>query len=85
MADELFHIAHYNVIAKEIRELFEVDNDADNISYIQAERTILTSLALNLCRRFKVDNPRFDPIWFLTACSPDNDLYPLSELWRDGE
>jgi hypothetical protein len=85
---ELFHRAHYNALAKEIRELFPIDEHILDSELYETRtrlihyRTCLTELALSLCKRFKEDNPRFDPIKFLEACSPDNDLYPLAELYE---
>jgi hypothetical protein len=43
----------------------------------------LVNLALSFAKRFKEDNPKFDPLKFLDACSPDPDIYPISELWED--
>jgi hypothetical protein len=40
-------------------------------------------MALVLAKRFEKDNPLFDPIAFLDACSPDVERYPLSELWNN--
>lgn len=83
---------HHNAIAKEIRELFPVDDPdtrfsigdyvgikVDNMKY----RAILSTLALNFAKRFSKDNPHFKPLEFLNACSPRPDLYPLSELWEE--
>lgn len=86
-----FHVAHYNAIAKEIRGIFPAKEPErpDSVAGRKMhelnliERGILTILALNLCKRFQADNPAFDPIKFLDACSPNTDLYPLSELWEN--
>lgn len=96
MADRktpLWHAAHFNALAKEIRELFPIGNDGLEIPYNQIERTILSTLALNLAKRFQAEREEvrasggqcydFDPVRFLDACSPNTDLYPLSELWED--
>lgn len=49
-----------------------------------AERTALTRLALSFAHRFNDKNiPFFDPLRFLDACSPNTDLYPLSEMWEE--
>lgn len=86
----LFHKAHYNIIAAQIKDVFPIDVPdvrfsigdyvgikVENMKY----RAILSTLALNLAKRFEEDNSKFDPLKFLDACSPDVDLYPLSELW----
>lgn len=89
---------HYNAIAKEIREslsnCLEFHNNwselkgYDNKGKYYATEALVV-LALNLCKRFKEDSDaategyQFDPIKFLTACSPDPDLYPLQELWEE--
>lgn len=88
----LWHAAHYNALAKEIRELSPLAPDFVGLGSNAAEirrknieqQAILTTLALNLCHRFVEDNPNFDPLNFLEKCSPDNDRYPLTELWEDG-
>jgi hypothetical protein len=88
---------HYNAIAKEIRELFPTyDSSTDGMYeseesswHVQrkkenmARRGVLSALALSLAHRFKEDNERFDVMKFLTACSPDNDRFPITELWED--
>lgn len=81
---------HYNALAKEIREIFPVRQPINSSLEGQKtdiaqmiERAILSVFAINLCKRFKEDNPDFDPIKWLDQCSPDTDLYPLSELWED--
>lgn len=87
----LFHQAHYNIIAAQIKNLFPIDDPdvrfsigdyvgikVENMKY----RAILCQLAVNLAKRFLEDNPDFDPLKFLDACSPNTDLYPLSELWE---
>jgi hypothetical protein len=88
---ELFHRAHYNALAKEVRDHFPTKTDgivgslqhAHSHSQNTIVRGSMADFALSLCKRFKEDNPRFDPIKFLEACSPDNDLYPLAELWEE--
>ena len=88
-----FSAQHYNAISKEIRELFNTDwADADDMNTskdliarnnARLQRGTLAALALNLAKRFNTDNERFDPHKFLDACSPNTDLYPLSELWEE--
>ena len=83
---------HYNAIASEIRAHFPVEwSEHDRFEIPMSEsmqnkanlqRGVLVSLSLDLARRFKDDNEEFDPIKFLDACSPNVDLYPLSELWE---
>lgn len=84
----LFHRAHYNLIAKQIREsaapyLELYRSDGQNRKHAYSAVHGLTSFALNLAKRLLQDNPNFDPITFLDGCSPDKYLYPLSELWED--
>lgn len=82
----IFSTQHYNAIAKEIREIFPITqypDDRGREEFLAYGRTWLMDLALNLAKRFKKDNPRFDPLKFLDACSPNSELYPLSELWKD--
>ena len=70
---KLFHRAHYNIIAKVIRD-----------EYTRSPVGINHKLLLSLAAELKSDNPRFDPIKFLDACSPDPDVFPFSELWERG-
>jgi len=79
----LFHTAHYNIIAAQIRKRYEAATHIGEGGN-EAERT-LEELALSLSKRFKEDNERFDPLMFLDACSPDPDIYPLSELWEEND
>jgi hypothetical protein len=90
--EPLFHRAHYNAIAKEIREPLKIEMDfyTPEFESMRKERkaryyavAALVNLALSFAKRFKEDNPKFDPLKFLDACSPDPDIYPISELWED--
>lgn len=76
---------HHNIVAKRIRERFPTGSDYEmgEVPYNKIERAILSTLALDFAAWFKKDNDRFDPIKFLDACSPDTELYPLSELWEE--
>lgn len=47
----------------------------------QAARLALVNLALDMAKRFQADNEDFKPLIFLDRCSPNPELYPLSELW----
>lgn len=91
---------HYNAIAHDIRELFPIDPVDAFLSQDEFKRErdknmikrgTLTALALSLAVRFKQDSDEaeqglpFNPIKFMDACSPDTDLYPLSELWENYE
>jgi hypothetical protein len=88
MASVLFHRAHHNIIAKQLREMYGeltgTDSPGENSMAFLAQRT-LEEIALRLAKRFQEDNPLFDPLRFLDACSPDPDLYPLSELWGEND
>lgn len=93
-------VYHYNAIALEIRELFPLDPVDAFLSEHEykierdknmIKRGVLSALALSMAVRFKADSDAaeeglaFNPIRFLDACSPDTDLYPLSELWENYE
>jgi hypothetical protein len=73
------HAAQYNLVAKKLRDNFPTYNT----ELAMAERTIISRLALDFAKSFQADNPNFDPYTFLDRCSPDADLYPLSELWEE--
>lgn len=79
---------HANVIAKEIRELFPT-YDPQNEAMVgaksinMAQRGILSALALSLAHRFKEEHPNVDYMRFLEHCSPDNDRFPITELWEE--
>ena len=77
-----FAAQHYNIIAAQFRLAFEaylaLDNKKERVTRISA----IVDLALAMAKRFREDNPRFNPHKFLDACSGDVDLYPLSELWE---
>lgn len=82
-----FSQQHYNAIAKDIREEFESYGLGSNVSFVPNKTELLTrsdtlvKLALRLAKRFQRDNENFKPLIFLDACSPNPDVYPLSELW----
>jgi hypothetical protein len=78
---ELFHRAHYNIIAAQIRRNFG-KYDGNTPGAVTA-RAALTDLALSMAKRLKEDNPAFDPVVFLDQSTPNPLLYPLSELWED--
>jgi hypothetical protein len=80
-----FHAMFYNFVAKRIRENFDLGWPGETgvqrvIS--TANRAVLSDLAMDFAKRFADDNPAFDPIKFLDACSPDSELYPMGELWN---
>ena len=85
----LFHRAHYNAIAKDIRIEFGLaatgfesyaPNDKAAVVY-HAKASAFCDLAITFAKRFQEDNSEFDPVTFLNQCSPDEDKYPLGELW----
>ena len=85
MAKELFHRGHYNILAKQFKDNFElIENSPYNSRGEQftASGACIT-LLMNITSRLKEDNPRFNPRKFLDACSPNTDTFPLSELWED--
>jgi hypothetical protein len=95
MAAPKFGPQHYNAIAKDIREELTTALDFYKFGYsdyVGKKNTThgrnyygveaLVKLALRFARRFEADNERFDPLKFLDQCSPNDELYPLSELWE---
>ncbi len=74
---------HFNAIAKEIRELFPNEDGPSNKTANMVRRGAYAALALSLAHRFRKDNPKFDVMKFLGACSPDNERFPITELWED--
>lgn len=82
---------HYNAVAKEIRDLFPIHDPEGYRDEGNIRRATLSTLALSFAVRFKQDSDEaeegyvFDPVRFLDACSPNTDLYPLSELWENYE
>lgn len=69
----------YNFVAKRIREQFpSLENDAEQ----KIQRGTLCNLAIECAKGFLRDNPRFEPLKFLEACSPDPHNYPIQELWQ---
>jgi hypothetical protein len=74
----MFHKGHYNILAAVVERELEGKQFEEN-----RERNTLYDLAISLARRLQKDNPLFDPIRFLDACSPDPERYPISELWED--
>lgn len=94
MSQPKFQRQHYTALAKDIREelaeRIERRNgySIDKADYgLRKEETAAISAIVNLtlkfARRFEEDNSEFEPLTFLHACSPDNDLYPLTELWEE--
>lgn len=74
-----FHARDYNFVAKRIREVFPMEQGERSM----IERSILCILAMKFAHAYLEDNRLFDPLKFLDQCSPDAELYPLSELWGD--
>lgn len=85
-----FDRQHYNALAKLFRENFpqeikpeDMVNPLENLNKrIKREQHVL--MIVELAEYFVKGDPGFKPLKFLDACSPDTDVYPLSELW-DGE
>lgn len=84
----LFHRAHYNILAAQIKRqlepLFTAFGTPANWATDSCQwriRNAFVDYTLKLTQRLLEDNPNFRPLAFLDACSPDPDLYPLSELW----
>ena len=86
--DQLFHRGHYNIIAKQIREQFRRHTTEGALgTYTHASgipaRAALVDLAISMAKRLKQDNPAFDHMKFLEACSPNPEWYPFTEFWED--
>jgi hypothetical protein len=81
-----FHALHYNFVAKRIRDNFPgvYDYGDSRAEYLSVSDAIVR-LAIDFAKHFKEDNPAFDPLMFLDACSPNAEELPLSELWEDDE
>src|SRR5580765_6179720 len=89
-----FNQLHYNFVAKRLRLNFERYLD-DNEYSIRDNSTrnkvrnaccsVVVNIAMDFAESFREDNPSFDPLVFLDQCSPNTDMYPLSELWESGE
>jgi hypothetical protein len=71
----------YNFVAKRIREEFPTDHENDTITLVK--RGTLVDLSLRCALGFLRNNPNFQPLEFLEACSPDKDKWPIQELWED--
>ena len=75
----------HNLVAARIREQFptgSIFSDKKQREQEMIERSILAQLAIKFAESFSKDNPNFDPLKFMDACSPDTVNYPLSELWE---
>jgi hypothetical protein len=88
---KMFHRGHWEVIAARFREQLEpileaqanYEEKTGTLSkYFHGQSTSLVNLALSLANRFALDNYEFSAEVFLDRCSPDPELYPLSELWE---
>lgn len=85
----VFHRAHYNILAAQIRHGLEKHHAPYLLTKIRdpqihlGARNALIELALSLAKRLQEDSSEFDPVRFLDACSPDPEQYPLSELWEE--
>jgi len=75
----MMHAQTYNFVAKRIREDFPTNPENDTI--VLVKRGTLVELALRCAYGFMQDNPEFNVMRFLEQCSPDNDRYPITELW----
>lgn len=87
---QMFHAGHYNVIAGRFKRALEPYTVLYDLPVLGEEttsdkllhaRVALVDLALDMAYRLQADNELFDPIRFLTACSPDPVNLPLHELW----
>jgi hypothetical protein len=78
-----FNRLHYNFVAKRIREIFPMGDTEEDRVYGTVERVTLSKLAINFAKAFQKDDPDFDAVKFLNACSPDTGVYPLGDLWEE--
>lgn len=81
----LFHRGHYNILAKQFREHLKPYMGPEHNQELLAIRGAMLLLILGITTRLVEDNPDFNPLAFLDKCSPDPDVYPLSELWEAAE
>lgn len=82
---KLFHAGHYEIIAARFREAFEPFVMGNNVNGENSrELTALANLALSLTRRFELDNSDFDPVRFLSRCSPDPTTFQIVYEPKDG-
>ena len=80
----------YNLVAKVLRENFpdtrggisNVVSERDRCIMME-QRAQTTRIALAFAYKFDEDFEDFEPLTFLERCSPNNDLYPLTEIWED--
>jgi hypothetical protein len=80
-----FDRQHYNALAK----LFRI-NIGNLSSAYNSDRCdkwddgyhALQDFAVECAKYFQLGDPRFDPIRFLDACTPEEDNNNLSELWE---
>lgn len=77
-----FSAKDYNFVAKRFRENYPAEYDISTKEDVLLQRTMFCVLILDFAEAFEKDNPRFDPLKFLDACSPDVYVFPLSELWE---
>lgn len=70
----------HNTVAKVMREEWPAHHV--NNAQVRAATHTHVSICLNFAKRFAEDDATFDPVAFLDKCSPDPELYPLSELWE---
>lgn len=84
-----FDRQHYNSLAKISRETFPIDiphdqmqNPLENLN-VRIKREQHVFLLLEMAKYFIITDELFDPHLFLDQCSPDVDVYPLSELWEE--
>ena len=71
----------WNLTAKILRNAYPTGKFADDAETYRERRTI-ERIALSFAERFTQDEG-FNPLDFLDKCSPDTDLYPISELWEE--
>lgn len=80
----VFTSRHYVVIAEVLRSQYMTHASISFAPYRQMNRQI-EEIALEFAIKFKEDNPIFNPVKFLDACSPDPERFPFSELWDEEE
>jgi len=69
---ELFNNAHYNVIAKRIREARETHQDNKNAAYIDGATAALNMVVNDLADWFSEDNPRFERDTWMEATNSES-------------
>jgi hypothetical protein len=92
---QLFHRGHWEIVAGRFREALEPymgagdpislkntgRHEVGQMARAMAARVAIIKLATSFAVRFQIDSENFDPLIFLDRCSPNPEVYPISQLW----